>query len=66
MEKREELLNALRIIRNFCRDRVRNGADCKNCHLRTKNGHLCYLTKNTPNNWELKRDAEDIWRAFDD
>lgn len=60
MKTREEIINALEVIRDVCKEH-----HCSTCPLRHVNGMsrgICEL-ENSPEEWELNTE-EDAWRAF--
>lgn len=58
MVNREEILDALELIRNICA----NCEDCENCPFCCED--FCVFRKgDTPESWRLNS-KNDIWRAF--
>jgi hypothetical protein len=55
---KEEILNALHIIRDEC---IKN-TNCERCPFRLES-HRCYIQNIRPNVWKIKRN--DNWRAFE-
>ena len=64
MEERNELIDALNIIKKECAKHV----DCKLCPMVYKNDEgetWCYLRDNAPNSWMVKeKERVETWRAF--
>lgn len=56
---KEEILNALHVIKDICDDET---IDCYNCPFSDSDGH-CILTEQIPTAWDIK-DYEP-WRAFE-
>lgn len=51
MYNEQELLNALRIMKNHC---MQMGEDCKKCVFRDKYDDCAITNSGTPLEWELK------------
>ena len=60
MYDRNELLKALKVIRDTCND-----SDCKTCPL-ANGSEACLVQTETPALWNIKGDEEVVWRAFND
>lgn len=56
---REEILNALHVIKDICDDET---IDCYNCPF-GNDENLCRIKDRIPANWRIK--DEEIWRAFE-
>lgn len=57
---REEILNALHIIKDTC-DEINDG-DCPKCPFCDKQWN-CIICKQSPHYWDIKDDEP--WRAFE-
>jgi hypothetical protein len=55
---KEEILNALRIIKDECR-----GTVCKYCPF--SDDTLKCLVREHPYEWDIKEEKEELWRAFE-
>ena len=61
---KEEILNALQIIKDECTD-----VDCAKCPLgvRVKNSYGCMLKMDeNPDAWRIKNEKDSVWRAFEE
>lgn len=56
---KEEILNALRIIKDECR-----GTECKDCPF--SDDALRCRVHESPFSWDIKEENEKQWRAFED
>ena len=55
-----EILNALNVIKDTCRE----SKDCENCPFRKKeNEKICNITSSVPVHWKTKK-VDETWRAF--
>lgn len=56
---KEEILNALKIIKDEC-----SGTHCKDCPFGNEGGD-CNIPKGPPEDWVVKKEGpEQTWRAF--
>ena len=63
MPTKEEILNALTIIKQVCD----NADECINCPLReNRNGDACYVKSSLPQDWKIGEEQPPMWRAFAD
>ena len=61
---KEEILNALQIIKDECTD-----VSCNDCPfgVRIKNSYGCmFNTDEAPEYWRIKSEKEPLWRAFEE
>lgn len=60
-KKKEEILNALKVIQDVCKSHEK----CATCPFyKTKNRcNICSITNESPNKWRISRTNE-IWRAL--
>ncbi len=60
MKTKEEIINALEVIRDVCKEH-----NCSTCPLRHVNMHegICEIEMETPEYWVLNIE-DDAWRAF--
>ena len=56
---KQEILNALQIIKDEC-----TCAECYNCPFRY-NGEECAIKDYPPVDWQIKKEKESVWRAFE-
>ena len=56
---REEILNALHVIKDTCGDEM---IDCDNCPF-GDDEDLCRLKRTIPTNWRINEE-DNVWRAF--
>lgn len=59
-EKKKELVTALTIIQNVCRQNVPH---CEHCPLRALEGH-CTLWCDRPDQWNIDTAEPEAWRVF--
>lgn len=57
----EEILNALHIIKDTCKEVMDDSERCLECPLSNKNG-FCNVMSETPHFWNIKK--TDKWKAF--
>jgi hypothetical protein len=57
--RKEEILNALKIIRDECEYHVEG---CGACPFYVN--HTCMIKIGVPSGWRLNNDIPELWRAF--
>lgn len=58
---KEEIITALQIIKDTCRDET---IDCDNCPF-GNDGNLCRINHDgIPANWKINKE-DNVWRAFE-
>lgn len=60
MEDREEIIKALKTIKNTCKSFLK----CSHCPFGTDNSD-CVLKRQSPEEWKIGEETE-VWRAFSD
>lgn len=56
---KEEILNALKIIKDECKD-----IDCEDCPFLNDENNVCCIQDDPPSSWKIKVETEQTWRAF--
>lgn len=57
---KEEILNALQIIKDEC-----TSTECQKCPF-GYNGGGCAIQDYPPADWQIKKEKESVWRAFEE
>lgn len=57
---KEEILNALQIIKDECNCRV-----CRMCPF-SHNGSECTIQNFVPEDWQIKMEKDSEWKAFEE
>lgn len=56
---KEEILNALHVIKDICQD---ESMECDNCPFGNEES-LCLIKSSIPTNWIINEE-DNVWRAF--
>lgn len=59
---KEEILKALKVIKNVCSEKK---SDCEHCPFYLSNNG-CQIMNKYPTFWKIQEDEDEKWRAFYD